>query len=263
MPFGRADFNWNQVRERFASSVLGGVALMVFTLFAATSAQAVTYIPFDGPEFGGLYSYGYDWDAKTYPTISTFNEFSTFEQATTSDSEFADSSLLHVDLESFEGCPSTDLDNCSDTYNVFDVVWKVTFQAEQTDDPALPYDVHLILVDSDPSTRFVSNIVSVDYGSGSLGTSPSDLQSLTLQTAKLDNLYFVDLALGTMLDDEVVYVGVTYRVLGSLPLADPSQPGFLFPQLVPAAYVTVIPEPGTASMLGLGLTALALIRKRA
>lgn len=261
MAFGRADFNWNHMRKRIASSVMGSVALAVFTLFAVTSAEAAPYIPFDGPEFGD-YSYGYLWDAETYPTISTFNQVSTFEQATTSDSAFADSSMLHVDLDSFEGCPSTDND-CSETYNVFDVIWKVTFQAEQTDDASLAYDVHLLLVDSDPDAKFVSNIVSVDYASGSLGTSASNLQSLELQTATLGELYFIDLALGTMLDDEVVYVGVTYRVLGSLPLADPSQPGFLIPQLVPAAYATVIPEPGTAAMLGLGLTALALIRKRA
>ena len=262
MPFGRADFNWNQVRERFASSVLGGVALMVFTLFAATSAQAAPYIEFDGLEIGD-YSYGFN--PETYPELtSTFNEFSTFQQATTSDSEFADSSLLHVDLESFQGCPFTD-ENCSDTYNVFDVVWKVTFQADQTPDSTLAYDVHLILVDSDPSDIFISNTVSIDYASGSLGTSSSDLQSLAFQTAKLDlpELYFLDLALGTMMDGDTMYVGVSYLVEGSLPLADPSQPGFLFPQIVPAAYVTVIPEPGTASMLGLGLAALALIRKRA
>lgn len=268
MAMGCAVFNRKKARARVARSLLGSFALALFALFAGTTAQAATYIPaFDAPTSSDGFSYGF-LDPLQYDAISSLNSFSTFYQASGSDSAFADSSLLLVDPFSATGCPFTDPVNCSSTYNVMDVVLEVTFKADLLGDTSQPYNVHLLLVDSDPSEAFAGNVVSIDYDSGMLGSSPGDLMSLELQTASLNNsFFFVDIDLGSMLHNETKYVGLRYRAVGrEFPTAGGGSVAFLFPQLVPGAYiggsVPPIPEPGTMAMLGLGLASLALMRNR-
>ena len=281
MVMGRVVFKGKQSSGQSAGSRLGGFAvfvLLVFSLFAATAAQAVPYIPFDAATIsdGNPYSYGFV-DPLQYPAIqnqygslSDLNEISQFYQASRSDHPAAGSSLLLVDqVGDGVGCPSTDEDNCSSTYNVFDIVWEVTFNAApigDLGDPTKPYDVHLILVDSDPSAIWMENIVSIDYGSALLGSNSSDLQALDFQTASLnDSYFFIDLELGNMMHDQTTYVGFRYRVLGAeLPTSEGNSVGLRYPLIVPAAYIaTPIPEPSAAVLLVLGLAALALVRNRA
>ena len=282
MVMGRVVFKGKQSSGQSAGSRLGGFAvfvLLVFSLFATTAAQAVPYIPFDAATISDGnpntvdYSYGFV-DPLQYPAIqnqygslSDLNEISQYYQASRSDHLAAGSSLLLVDqVGDGVGCPSTAEDNCSSTYNVFDIVWEVTFNAEPTGDLTKPYDVHLILVDSDPSAIWMENIVSIDYGSALLGSNPSDLQALDFQTASLnDSYFFIDLELGNMMHNQTTYVGFRYRVLGAeLPPSEGDSVGLGYPLIVPGAYIaTPIPEPSAAVLLGLGLAALALVRNRA
>lgn len=287
MVIGCGVFNRKQSGWLAASSRLGGFVLftlLVSSLFGATAAQALPYILFietppisDGDpdtldfNLGFLDPFQYEAIETVYGSLSGLNQIPQRLQATDSDHQLAGSSLLLVDqVGDGVGCPFTDRDNCSDTYNVFDIVWEVTFNAAPTGDLTVPYDAHLILVDSDPSEAYVGNTVSIDYGSAMRGPSPSDLKKVDFEVARLvesptDSYFFIDLDLGSMMHNDTIYVGFRYRVEGAeLRPAGGNDAGFLYPQIIPGAYIvaTPIPEPGTAMLLGLGLAALALARNR-
>lgn len=234
---------------------LAGVALSALLLLVAGNAYAAPYIPFDAQELSDGFSYGYVNPASY--GVTTFNQMDDYYQAASSGTPQASSSLLHVDPVSFERCPRSS-DGCSSDFHVFDVEWDVTFNADVLPAPGLAYLVDLILVDSDPNPIFDNNLVEIDYASAEL-----DGDQLGFATASLGDgdYYFIDLALGSMLDGETKRVKFTYRVEGTLPLAGGGQVGFLFPVILPGAYLAV-PEPGTAGLLGLGLAALATRARR-
>ena len=256
---GSVGFDVEQARARVVRMGLRVVALLLLTLFAAAPTQAVplTLIPFDAVEQPSGFSFGF-LDPASYG-ITTFREFTQFDRAAPSGTSEAADSLLLVDPVSFERCPRSS-DDCDFVSHVFDIVWDITFNADVLDDPSLPYELDLILVDSDPASIFDGVLVTIDYASAVL-----DGSALDFETASLNNgdYYFIDLVLGFMLDGETRRVGFTYHVKGELPLNTDGEPGFLFPVILPGAYATPIPEPGTVSMLGLGLAALALRRRRA
>lgn len=253
---GSVDFNVEQTRVRGSGMGLRIVALLLLTLFVAGRAQALPLIPFDAPELSSGTSFGF-LDPGRYG-ITTFREFTEFHRAVPSGHAAAAESLLLVDPVSFERCPRSS-DDCSAAYHVFDIEWDITFNASVLDDPSLAYFVDLILVDSDSDPIFDSLTVSIDYASATL-----DGSTLEFETASLNNgdYYFIDFVLGSMLDGETRRVGFTYHVEGELPLNTGGEPGFLFPVILPGAYATPVPEPGTISLLGLGIVALAFRRRR-
>ncbi|MBW2724535.1 MAG: PEP-CTERM sorting domain-containing protein [Deltaproteobacteria bacterium] len=253
---GSVGFDVEQARVRVARMGLRVVALLLLTLFSAAPTQAVPLIPFDAVEQPSGFSFGF-LDPASYG-ITTFREFSQFYRAAPSGTSEAAESLLLVDPVSFERCPRSS-DDCDFDSHVFDVVWDITFNLDVLDDPSLPYELDLILVDSDPASIFDGLLVTIDYASAVL-----DGSALDFETASLNNgdFYFIDLVLGSMLDGETRRVGFSYHVEGELPLNTDGEPGFLFPVILPGAYATPIPEPGTVSLLGLGLAALALRRRR-
>lgn len=251
---GSVGFKLEQTRVRRSGWSLRVVALLLLTLFAAGRAQATPLIPFDAVEQASGFSFGFV-DPGSYG-ITTFREFTEFRQAAPSETPEAANSLLLVDPVSSVRCPRSS-DDCSLSSHVFDIVWDITFNADLLDDPELAYYLDLILVDSDPHADFDDVVVRIDYGSATL-----DGAALELQTASLydGSYYFIDFVLGSMRNGETRRVGFTYHVEGILPLA--SDPGFVFPVILPGAYYSPIPEPASATMLGLGLVALALRRRR-
>lgn len=257
---GSAEYASGQDAEQtsFRGAVVGlrVVAAILFALFVAGRAQAVPLIPFDAPELSGGYSYGF-LDPASYG-ITTFREFSEFHQAASSGTPEASNSLLFVDPVGFSYCPNSS-DNCDSDSHVFHVEWDITFNADVLDDPFQAYALDLLLVDSDNDRDFRDLVVTIDYASGTL-----DGSALVLETASLNDgdYYFIDFMLGAMLDGETRRIGFSYHIDGELPLSD-GDPGFLFPVILPGAYATPVPEPGTASLLGFGLAALAFRRRRA
>ncbi len=230
-------------------------ALLAMLLGFANSAHADPLIPFDGPEFSGV-SFGF-LDPANYG-INEYRTMDTYYQAASSSASEAATSLLHIDPVSFERCARSS-DNCDSDFHVFDVVWDVTLNADILADPDAAYDMDLILVDSDPAGGvFDSNQVTIDYASAAIGGTV-----VGFETANYLNgaYYFVDLALGLMTNGQTKRVGFTYEITGELPISE-SEVGFLFPVILPAASIYPIPEPGTATLLGLGLVALARRRKR-
>lgn len=232
------------------------VALQCTLLFAAAStAQAAPYIPFDAPEQTNGFSYGF-LNPANYG-ISSYRTMDNFYQAASSSTPEAANSLLHVDPVSFERCPRSS-DDCDSDFHVFDIEWDITFNADILDDPSLAYNVDLILVDSDPSSDFDGNTVAIDYASATL-----DDANLGFETANFGNgaFYFLDLALGSMMNGETKRVGFTYQVEGELPLGSGGDVGFLFPVILPGAYLEPVPEPGTAMLFAVGLVGLAMRHK--
>lgn len=245
--------------HRRTRSGLRGVAtvaaLVVSLVGLGRAAHAAPFIPFDGPEIDG-FNYGF-LDPASYG-ITTFRTMDNYYQATDPDNAQADDALLHVEAVSFERCARSS-DNCNSEFHVFDVVWDITFNADILAAPNDPYFVDLILVDSDPAGGlFDDNVVRIDYDSAILEGIAVDFQTANYASGAY---YFVDLALGSMINGETKRVGFTYQVTGELPIGEP-EVGFLFPPILPAAHLQPIPEPGTALLLGLGLVALASSRKR-
>ncbi len=224
----------------------------VAALFAASAAHAVNFIPFDADTAADGFSYGFvDPGLKG---ITAFEQMDAYYTAARSDDTAnAPSALLHVDAVSFERCPRSS-DDCSSDFHVFDVEWDVTLNAGILDDPSGSHLVELILVDSDPAAVFNGLSVEVDYDQ----VAELDGDSLSFETASYRGgaYYFLAAELGQMMDGDTKRLAFSYKVEGELPLAGGGDVGFLFPTILPAAFVPV-PEPGTGMLLGFGLVALA------
>jgi len=231
------------------------LGVVVGMLIAAIPAYAANFIPFDAATQSDGFSYGFvnpsSYGITNYRRMDTY-----YTAARPSDTTNAPSALLHVDPVSFERCPRNS-DNCSSQLHIFDVEWDVTFNASALQPAdAGRNEVDLILVDSDPDSIFNDLTVEVDYDQ----TASLDGSDLSFGVASYLNgaYYFLAAALGEMADGETKRLAFSYRINGELPLAGGGDVGFLFPTILPAAYLpTPIPEPSTGLMLGLGIAALA------
>ncbi len=260
--FGAFDAQDRERRQLRANHVTQGFALrrallrasvIVGLLFSATAAHAVNFIPFDAEPAADGFSYGFVMPG-SYGITSFKRMDAYYTAARSTDTANAPSALLHVDPVSFERCPRSS-DDCSSTHHIFDVEWDVTFNGSVLDGGTEgKHLVDVILVDSDPNPIFDDLLVEVDFDQ----VAELDGESLSLEVADYrdGDFYFLAAALGQMMDGETKRLAFSYKIEGELPLASGGQVGFLFPTILPAAYIP-IPEPGTGMMLGLGLVALA------
>ena len=242
--------------EHLGRSIASQLVISSLVLLCASGVQAAPFIGFDAAVAADGFSYGFV-NPGSYG-ITQFRQMDDFYTAAPSGAPQAATSLLHVDPIDFQRCPRVS-DNCSSNFHVFDVEWQVTFNADGLVDPASSYAVDLILVDSDPNPIFLDLVVEVDYASARLEGVAHQFETASYAEGAY---YFIDAPLGNMTDGESKRFAFSYRVEGDLPLAGGGSVGFLFPTILPAATLPV-PEPGSASMLGLGLFALALKRRRA
>lgn len=225
--------------------------LLVAAVWLVAGIASADPIPFDAETQSDGFSYGYQ-NPGNYG-ITNFKPMDAYYTASRSDDTAnRDAALLWVDPVSYERCPRAS-DGCNADFHVFDVEWDVTFNASAIGDPGSTHLVDLILVDSDPDADFNDLLVQVEYEQ----VAELDGASLSFETASYRNgaFYFIAAALGAMTDGETQRLAFSYTVEGELPLAD-DEVGFLFPTILPAAYLPV-PEPGTGIMMGLGLVALA------
>ncbi len=222
---------------------------------ANATAEVCGLLMVFNPAFGGG-NYGVS-HPENYG-ITEFREMDVYYQAASPGSPPADTSLLLINPISFERCASPTA-NCNSGFHVFDIVWDVTFNANILGNSEASHEVDLIFVDSDPDSRFNNLVVTLDYSSAVL-----EGVNANFETANYRNgaFHFVDLALGAMVNGQTKRVGFTYQIEGELPISA-LDGAFVFPVILPAASIyNPVPEPGTATLLGLGIAGLARYRKR-
>ncbi len=243
----------------------GVVAQVACALLFCQSAHALpTTIPFDGPLIGP-FTYGFDIGNLELSGLAAMspNAMDHWLFAVPESNPYGNSNddiLFYAEVEPalYERCGQSSIP-CSPNRTVYDVTWTIELNESHplvvNAKPGETFDTHLVFPGWERS-GFGANAVNVFSDSFRIDDAPANLEVSSWK----DSYFFLSIALDGMLPGEAGKrsVRVLYEMLGPEPSEDGKN---LVPALQLLGHLT-IPEPGTFTLLALGLAGLCAERSR-